>query len=129
MEPLVRFWEAAVALDPAAASADERHRFPLCNLERLAALFRDTGLEQVRAEPLDLEVALADFHDYWGPFLGGTGPAPSYVASLDPLQRERLRESPAPAAGRGPAAPARSRPGGARAGPVTLPLPGRPAAP
>jgi len=102
MEPLVRFWEAAVALDPAAASADERHRFPLCNLERLAALFRDTGLEQVRAEPLDLEVALADFHDYWGPFLGGTGPAPSYVASLDPLQRERLRDRLRQQLGEGP---------------------------
>jgi hypothetical protein len=32
------------------------------------------------------------FDDYWAPFLRGTGPAPSYVASLDPASRERLRE-------------------------------------
>jgi SAM-dependent methyltransferase len=92
MEPLVRFWEAAVALDPAAAGVDERARFPLCDLGRLAALFAGAGLQRVAAEPLELEAQVADFDDYWRPFLGGTGPAPSYLASLEPPRREQLRE-------------------------------------
>jgi len=32
----------------------------------------------------------ASFDDYWRPFLGGTGPAPSYVASLDADGRTNL---------------------------------------
>jgi hypothetical protein len=31
------------------------------------------------------------FDDYWRPLLGGTGPAPSYVASLDAERRTALR--------------------------------------
>lgn len=33
-----------------------------------------------------------DFDDYWGPFLGGQGPAPAYVASLPEDHRAELRE-------------------------------------
>ena len=33
-----------------------------------------------------------NFDDYRMPFLRGTGPAPSQVASLDPQKRELLRE-------------------------------------
>jgi hypothetical protein len=29
--------------------------------------------------------------DYWAPFLGGTGPAPSFVASLNARERSSLR--------------------------------------
>jgi hypothetical protein len=32
------------------------------------------------------------FDDDWAPFLGGTGSAPRYCASLSPDERERLRE-------------------------------------
>jgi hypothetical protein len=33
-----------------------------------------------------------DFDDYWSPFLGGQGPAPSYVSTLDEARRVALRE-------------------------------------
>jgi len=33
-----------------------------------------------------------DFDDYWGPFLGGQGPAPGYAMSLSEERREALRE-------------------------------------
>jgi hypothetical protein len=33
-----------------------------------------------------------DFDDLWQPFLGGTGTAPAYVATLDQAGRERLRD-------------------------------------
>jgi hypothetical protein len=45
----------------------------------------------VETRALEIPTDFATFDDYWTPFLRGTGPAPSYVASLDPHQRESLR--------------------------------------
>jgi len=90
MEMLRRFWDAAVALDPAARALDEGVRFPLCRRAALEALFRAAGLGDVRCEPLAIRMALGSFDDYWRPLLGGTGPAPAYVASLDAERRAAL---------------------------------------
>ena len=93
MEFLRYFWEEAVALRPrAAALSRELRRFPLCRAPALVSLFRAAGLDRVEAELLEIPTDFADFEDYWKPFLRGTGPAPSYVASLDPTSRELLRE-------------------------------------
>jgi SAM-dependent methyltransferase len=86
------FWEEAVALDPRASALDEGQRFPLCHAPALASLFSASGLAQVEARALEIPTVFATFDDYWTPFLRGTGPAPSYVASLDLAGRERLRE-------------------------------------
>ena len=40
---------------------------------------------------IEIETGFVSFADYWRSFLGGTGPAPSYVASLDAERRARLR--------------------------------------
>jgi SAM-dependent methyltransferase len=90
MEFLRRFWDAAVATDPSARALDEGGRFPLCHQDRLADLFGAAGLDDVRGEPLEITTTFADFEDYWRPLLGGTGPAPSYVASLDAERRADL---------------------------------------
>jgi SAM-dependent methyltransferase len=90
MELLARFWEAAVALDPAARDVDERSRFPLCRPGPLSALFRAAGLADVRCEALEIATPCADFDDLWRPLLGGTGPAPTYVATLDATRRRAL---------------------------------------
>jgi ubiquinone/menaquinone biosynthesis C-methylase UbiE len=92
MEFLRHFWEEAIALDPGAASLDESHRFPLCEPEALASLFRAARLRHVETRALETSTTFKDFTDYWEPFLGGTGPAPSYVASLEPSRRELLRQ-------------------------------------
>jgi len=92
MELLRSFWDEAVAADHRAAAFDEGRRFPLCRRPALASLFRAAGLAQVETHPLDIPTHFATFDDYWTPFLRGTGPAPSYVASLDPPSRELLRE-------------------------------------
>lgn len=81
---LRRFWDAAVSHDPEAAALDEGTRFPLCRRDALLALFRDGGLGDVRCEPIEIRTVFTGFDDYWRPFLGGTGPAASYVASLGP---------------------------------------------
>jgi SAM-dependent methyltransferase len=91
VEFLRRFWDEAVASDPAAAPHDEGRRFPLCHRDALTALFRAAGLERVESGAVEIPTEFTGLDDYWKPFLGGTGPAPAYVASLDPARREALR--------------------------------------
>lgn len=86
------FWEEAIALDPEAADLDERRRFTICNTENLASLFEAVGLVDIELKGLEVSTAFAGFEDYWQPFLGRTGPAPSYLGSLDGARRERLKE-------------------------------------
>lgn len=86
------FWDAARALDQAAAHLDEAVRFPGCRPESLEALWRDAGFTDVATRAIDVPTTFADFDDYWQPFLGGQGPAPGYVASLPPDRRDALRE-------------------------------------
>ncbi len=93
MEFLRAFWDAAVALDRAAAAADEGIRFPLCRSEPLEALFRSAGLGGVEVRAIDIPTRFADFEAYWQPFLGGQGPAPAYAMSIDESARARLREA------------------------------------
>lgn len=90
MQFLRCFWDAAAASDPGARELDEGNRFPLCRRDALTALFHDGGLGDVRCEPLEITTAFASFDDYWRPLLGGTGPAPSYVASLGAERRAIL---------------------------------------
>ena len=49
-----------------------------------------TGLRAGRIA-IDIPTPFRDFEDYWKPFLGGQGPAPSYLRCLDEPARERLR--------------------------------------
>ena len=41
---------------------------------------------------LEAPARFEDIDDYWQPFLGGQGTAPTYVASLSDERRSRLRE-------------------------------------
>lgn len=90
MEFLRRFWDAAVADDPGARELDEGARFPICRLDALRELFGAAGLVEISGERLDIPTVFESFADYWSPLLAGTGPAPTYVASLDPKRRAAL---------------------------------------
>jgi SAM-dependent methyltransferase len=92
MELMKHFWDAVVALDPRGASLHEGLRFPLCNPDALSSLLASAGLRDVEARAIDTPTQFANFEEYWLPFLGGQGPGPSYVASLDEGARNRLRE-------------------------------------
>jgi SAM-dependent methyltransferase len=105
MQLMRHFWDAALALDPAARPLDEAARFPICRPGPLADLLTAAGLEAVRATAIDVPTVFADFDDYWTPFLGGQGPAPGYCVSLPETGRAALRERlraalPADASGR-----------------------------
>jgi SAM-dependent methyltransferase len=92
MELLRIFWEEACAEDVGAVAVDERHRFGLCSGSALRSLFEGTGLVNVYVKSLQVRTVFSTFDDYWTPFLRGTGPAPSYVATLDGARRDSLRE-------------------------------------
>ncbi len=91
MQPIRRFWDAAVALDPGAAALDEGGR-PLCRPAGLTGVFTAAGLAGVAVTGLTVPTRFRDFDDYWQPFLGAVGPAPSYLAGLPAAARDRLRE-------------------------------------
>lgn len=92
MELMRYFWDAAVALDPPVRELDEGNRFPACNPEGLTTLFAQAGLRDVITRPIDVPTRFQNFDDYWSPFLGGQGAAPTYAVSLSSAHREAVRE-------------------------------------
>jgi SAM-dependent methyltransferase len=84
------FFDAATALVPAAAEVDEGLRFTLARPGALAQLFNAAGLHHVQTRALEFTMQFLDFNDYWDPFKGGVGPAPTYLASLPPEKQAAL---------------------------------------
>ena len=92
MQFMRHFWEAAAALNPATRELDEGPRFPVCNPDALRELFQKAGLKEIETRPIDIDTHFKDFDDFWKPFLGGQGPAPTYAMSLSEEKRAELRE-------------------------------------
>jgi SAM-dependent methyltransferase len=92
MQFMRHFWDAAVALDPENEDLDEGPRFPICQPEPLAALYRDAGLANVEVRAIDIPTIFRDFDDYWTPFIGGQGAAPAYAMALTEEHRAALRD-------------------------------------
>jgi ubiquinone/menaquinone biosynthesis C-methylase UbiE len=84
------FWDAAVAVEPSAPH--EGRVMPFCTGDELDQLWRDAGLAEVETGELVVWRSYADFDDFWEPFTFGVGPGGAYCVSLDPPQREALRE-------------------------------------
>jgi SAM-dependent methyltransferase len=93
MEMLANFWAAATTLDPRAETLDEGRRFSVSEPGRLREVGAAAGLADVTVEPVEVPMVFSGFDDYWLPFLAGTGPAPSYAASLSEQARGQLREA------------------------------------
>ncbi len=93
MQMMRHFWDAATAMNPDDAKLDEAERFPLCQPESLTALFREVGLNAVAVRAIQIRTVFRDFDDDWLPFLGKQGAAPTYLASLDDVRRDRIREA------------------------------------
>jgi SAM-dependent methyltransferase len=92
MQFIRHFWDAAAELDPAAHDLDEGLRFPICDPAALSQLFQAAGLSKIETRPINIHTRFKDFDDYWRPFLGGQGPAPTYLTSLSEEQGIQLRE-------------------------------------
>jgi len=79
-------------VNPKAAELDEAKRFPLCQPAALDKLFRAAGASQVDVSSITVPMQFRDFDDLWSPFLGGQGPAPTYILTLPEEERSALRE-------------------------------------
>jgi SAM-dependent methyltransferase len=91
MQMMRHFWDAAIAVSPEDARLDQAERFPVCQPGPLQALFERVGLKSVTVRAIDIATVFMDFDDYWTPFLGRTGAAPTYLGSVDGEVRERIR--------------------------------------
>lgn len=91
MEFLRIFWDSVCEIDEEAYNLDEGYRFPICNIERLQEEFKDFGLIDVQSSYLSINTIFKDFDDFWNPFLGGQGPAPGYLASLNSEKKRRVK--------------------------------------
>jgi SAM-dependent methyltransferase len=93
MQMMRHFWDAAVAVSPDDARFDQAERFPLCQPAPLKALFERADLRSVTVRAIDISTVFQSFDDYWTPFLGKTGAAPTYLASVGGEVQERIRLS------------------------------------
>lgn len=91
MEMMRYFWDTAISISPEDSKLDQAERFPICEPDPLEVLFRDIGLESVACRAIDIPMVFRNFDDYWTPFLGKQGAAPTYLASLDQPTREKIR--------------------------------------
>ena len=91
MQMMRHFWDAAIAVSPNDGKLDQAERFPLCRPGPLQELFERTGLNAVTVRAIDVPTVFQDFDDYWTPFLGRTGAAPTYLASVGDEVQERIR--------------------------------------
>lgn len=86
------FWKAAIEFDPAAAELDEGARFPYCTPTGLKDMCMKAELPDATVAPIEIATDFPTFADLWHPFTLGAGPAPGYLANLEPERQVQLRE-------------------------------------
>ena len=91
MTLLRRFWDAAEALDPAAADRDEGRTMRYCSPGELTRLLTGAGLEAVVVDAVIVTAWYDGRDDLWAPLEQGVGPSGAYVAALAPEGRAALR--------------------------------------
>ena len=92
MAMMRHFWDAASISTRPPPPWTRAAASPSAGPGALSDLCSAAGLSASRPSPIDMTAVFADFDDYWTPFLGGTGPAPGYVASLPDEHRDALRD-------------------------------------
>ncbi len=87
MTLLKTFWDSVRALDPDAESETS----PLGDRGRLDALWRESGLESVETEALEVSSDYGSFDELWSSFSRGVGPAGQHLLSQPPERQEAIR--------------------------------------
>lgn len=85
------FWEAAMAIDPAATKR-RKTEGGHDRKGKLSTLWAGCGFKEIEETELAVTVDFASFDEYWLPHLEGQAHAGSYVKSLSADLRDALRE-------------------------------------
>lgn len=94
MPLLQAFWNAALEIAPTEAGGfDEGQRVGYRDPGTLAALWSASGLLDVVTGEVLATACYDDFDDLFAPFTSGTGNSGSVYRSLDPADRQRLRDT------------------------------------
>lgn len=91
MEMQQSFWDAASALEPEAGQFRERNQ-RYGSAARLSELWAGSGLSNVEVKDLTIPLEFGSFDDLWLPYLGGQGPAGTYLAGLSKEHQEAFKE-------------------------------------
>jgi ubiquinone/menaquinone biosynthesis C-methylase UbiE len=91
MTLLRSFWDAATALDPAAATRDQAKTRPFADPDELDCLWRAAGLADVTTGELCARASYVDFEDLWLPLIAPDGSPGVYFAELEAPHRDALR--------------------------------------
>jgi SAM-dependent methyltransferase len=90
MEMLRRFWDAALAIEPAAP--DEARTMRFGRQGEIVELFESAGLEDATETMLTVSSSYDTFEELWSGFLAGIGPAGAFCVSLSEEKRKAVRE-------------------------------------
>jgi hypothetical protein len=93
MEMMRLFWDAVAEGNPQDAALDEANRFPICRPGPLKDLFQSAGLANIEVQAIDIATDFSNFEDYWNPFLGGQGSAPTYLQQQSSEIRDVIRKA------------------------------------
>jgi ubiquinone/menaquinone biosynthesis C-methylase UbiE len=87
------FFDTAAALDPNGNERRARnYTRPMTRPGELFAAWQAAGFTAIRQATLSIRMEFASFEDYWAPYVGKDGPSAEYVGTLNPAQRDHLRE-------------------------------------
>lgn len=86
------FWDAALAVDPEAASFDQGRRFPICKAAGLRDAFFAAQFDSPELHALEITTRFENFDDYWEPFSTRQGSAPNYLPTRPPHIRDAIRD-------------------------------------
>ena len=92
MQVVRRFWDAAIAVDSAAAQADQAAIFPFCKPEAPRHLFLVSGLRDVDVQPISAMVRFREFATYWGALLAKDWTGGRFVNGLPEAARQAIRK-------------------------------------
>jgi ubiquinone/menaquinone biosynthesis C-methylase UbiE len=85
------FWDAVVALDPAAESRHQRNR-PLGTAANLSDLWSVSGFLSVEVKDLNIPLEFPSFDDLWIPLTKNQGPVGAYLATISQERQDELRD-------------------------------------
>jgi SAM-dependent methyltransferase len=92
MTLLRTFWDAATALDRAAASRDQARTRAFADPDELERLWREAGLVEVTTGELRAGAGYTDFEDLWDPLVAPDGSPGAYFAELEAPHRDALHQ-------------------------------------